>query len=97
MTSCNQWNIPKYVLLVCYVKKELCTLFYRLFHLSMLLWKQRASRVNMYLMGDRINCPFRVFIRDLEKTQQQGLLGLFIYNALYVILNIFQNCTVHIL
>lgn len=51
----------------------------------------------MYLMGDRINCPFRVFIRDLEKTQQQGLLGLFIYNALYVILNIFQNCTVHIL
>lgn len=77
MTSCNQWNIPKYVLIVCYVKKELCTLFYRLFHLSMLLWKQRASRVNMYLMGDRINCPFRVFIRDLEKTQQQGLLGLF--------------------
>lgn len=94
-TSCNNWNILQCVFIedLRYVEKKLCTLFYRHFHLSVLLWKQSAMRIYTYLMGD----PFRVFITDLEKGPTARTAQPLYTSTLFVILNILQNCTVHIL
>lgn len=54
---------------------------------------------NLYLFKRRnhTDTSFRVSITDLKKNHQQGPLTLYICVLLYVMLNIFQNCTVHIL
>lgn len=52
---------------LCYLEKELCTLFYTRFHLSVLLWKKSALTIYMYLIGDHMDSRFRAFITNLEK------------------------------
>lgn len=52
----------------------MCTLYYRHFNLSMLLWKQSASRICMYLMVDHVESPFNTSgERSINKSDPASL------------------------